>query len=180
MKNKPTRIALILTGLIGSVMLLASGSIFASNGAPEVTQYSLGNYHDDGLFGARPAVWMGAYGQLENETVPAEERRVNDALGQKRIAPATGIGVGVAPLFDTHGVLRAGSSHNGSTYLAVGYDITSDLAIDEADTQESKDVNAFSYGIGVNNPTFDIEYMMSVNDGKNGVSAAGVGLTSRF
>lgn len=180
MKNKTNGIARILTGLIGSVMLLASGSIFASNGAPEVSQYSLGDYHDDGLFGTRPAVWMGTYGQLENESVPVEEGRVSDTLSHKRIAPATGIGVGVAPLFDTHGVLRTGSSQNQSTYLALGYNIMNDLAIEEAGAQESRNENAFSYGIGVNNPTLDVEYMMSVNDENNGVSAVGVGLTSRF
>ena len=137
--------------------------------ASEPFQYSLVTYHEDGYDGAKPTVWLGRYGQFTNEDVTMDRRRV----------PETGIGLGVVPLFGTYGVIRTSSSHDKSTYLALGF-IVDELAVEETGTTDSNNYRGLAYGIGVINPSFNIEYMMSVDDGNYEVSAIGMSFISEF
>ena len=194
MQYKPFRIPLILTGLIGGVVLLLSSGVYADNEAylyssPSLAadegrasgafQYTVVSYHEDELDGAKPGAWVDNYGQLTYENVALEEKSVDDSLDSNSSAPGTGIGMGVTPLFDTYGVVRASSSHDKSTYVALGF-ISDELTMDEAGTSDSRDKNAFSYGFGVNNSSSNFEYMMSVDQENNGVSAVGMRFTSVF
>ena len=194
MKYKLSRLSPILTGLVGGVVLLASSGVYAGNEAylyssPSLTagedqasgafQYTVASYHEDGVDGAKPGAWVGNYGQLTYENVALEEKSVNDSLDSSSSAPGTGIGMGVAPLFDTYGVVRASSSHDKSTYLALGF-ISDEWIMDEDDTLDSRDKNELSYGFGVNSSSSNFEYMMSVDQEDNGVSAVGMKFTSEF
>jgi len=87
--------------------------------------------------------------------------------------------MGVAPLFDTYGVIRARSSQDKSTYIALGF-ISDELTMDAATTSENRDKEAFSYGFGVNSSSSNFEYMMSLDQEINGVSAVGMRFTSVF
>ena len=194
MQYKPFRIPLILTGLVGGVVLLASSGVYADNEAylyssPSLaadqdrasgaSQYTVASYYEDGVDGAKPGAWVGNYGQLANENVALEEKSVNDSLDSSSSAPGTGIGMGVAPLFDTYGVVRASSSHDKSTYLALGF-ISDELTMDEDDTSDSRDRSALSYGFGVNSSSSNFEYMMSVDQENRDVTAIGMRFTSEF
>jgi hypothetical protein len=193
MKYKPSRLPLILTSLIGGVVLMASSGVYAGNDAylhssPPLAadeeqasgafQYTLVSFIEDELDRAKPGAWEDNYGQLKDENVVLEEKSVDDSQ-DSTWTPGVGIGMGVTPLFDTYGVIRASSSHNKSTYLALGF-ISDEWTMDEADTSDSRDKNELSYGFGVNSESSNFEYMMSVDQEDNGVSAVGMKFTSEF
>ena len=179
MKYELSKLSLILTGLIGGAVLLASSGVYASNGDSGGFQYSLASYHENSHGGAKSTVWMGEYGQLTNENVTIEEKSLDDWLGRRSSALGTGIGMGVAPLFDSYGVVRASGSQNKSTYVALGF-ISDELTMDEAGTSDSSNESGFSYGFGVNDSSSNFEYMMSVNQENHEVSTIGMRFISEF
>jgi hypothetical protein len=193
MKYKQTRLALMLTGLIGGVVLLASSGVYAGNetyldSTPSLAanddqasgafEYTVLSYHEDELERIKAGALLDNDGQLTYENAAVEDKTVDDSLDGSS-TPGAGIGMGVAPLFDTYGVIRASSSHDKSTYLALGF-IADELTMDEADTLDSGDKNALSYGFGVNGSSSNFEYMMSVDQENAGVSAVGMRFTSEF
>ena len=193
MKYKPSRLPIILIGLIGGVVLLASSGAHAGNEAylysspslaanedqtPEAFQYTVISYHDDMVDGAKPGALVDDHGQHTYENLVLEEKSV-DGSQDASSTPGTGVGMGVAPLFDTYGVIRASSSHDKSTYVALGF-ISDELTMDEDDTSDSRGKNEFSYGFGVNSSSSNFEYMMSVDQENNGVSAVGMRFISEF
>ena len=194
MQYKLSRLSLILTGLIGGVVLLASSGVYAGNEAylyssPSLAadedrasgafQYTVASYYEDGVDGAKSIAWMGDYGQLTDENVALDEKSADDSLDSSSGISGTGIGMGVTPLFDTYGVIRASSSHDKSTYVALGF-ISDELTMDEAGTSDDRDENVFSYGFGVNSSSSNFEYMMSVDHENHDVSAIGMRFTSEF
>jgi hypothetical protein len=179
MKYKPSRLSFVLTGLMGAAVILASSGVYAGSGASVGSQHSLVSSHEDGVDEAKPVDWVGEYGQLTIEDVTIEERSVDDWLDRRSSTPGTGIGMGVAPLFDTHGVFRTSGYQDKSTYVALGY-FADELTMEEAGTSDARGDSGFSYGIGVNNATSNFEYMMSVDEENYGVSAIGMRFTSEF
>ena len=87
--------------------------------------------------------------------------------------------MGVAPLFDSYGVVRASGSQGKSTYVALGF-ISDELTMDEAGTSDSRNESGFSYGFGVNDSSSNFEYMMSVGQENHEVSAIGMRFISEF
>ena len=193
MKYKQSRLALILTGLIGGVVLLASSGVYAGNAASlysppslaidedqdsEAFQYTVLSYDEDEFDGATPGVWADNDGQLTHGSMALDEKPVDDSLDSSSTS-GTGIGMGVTPLFDTYGVVRGRSSLDKSTYVALGF-ISDELTMDETDTLDSENKKAFSYGFGVNSSSSNFEYMMSMDQKNSGVSAVGMRFTSEF
>ena len=133
-------------------------------------QYSLVTYQEDGHDAAKPAAWTGKYEQFTNENV-IMDRRSSDV--------EAGIGFGVAPLFGTHGVYRTATNHNKSTYVALGF-MVDEMTMDEAGTSDIRGDSGLSYGIGISKPSFNIEYMMSMDEGNYEISAIGLGFISEF
>ena len=179
MNYKLSKLPLILTGLIGGAVLLTSSGVYADSEASDEFQYTPVSYHEDGLDGAKQTSWADQYGQLTSENVTIDEISVDDWLDRRNNTLGNGIGMGVAPLFDTYGVFRTSGSHDKSTYVALGY-ISDELTMDEAGTPDSRDDNRFSYGFGVNNTTSNFEYMMSVDQENYEVSAIGMSFISEF
>jgi len=167
--------------IVIAITFLYSSSSFAvdKDRASGGFQYFLVSYHEDGFDGTRPTPWNGKYGQLTNEGVTLEERSLDDPLNRKVSFVETSIGFGVAPFYNTHGVFRTSSSDDKSTYIAVGF-IIDELAMDEAGSSDSLDDSVFSYGFGINNSSYKIEYMMSMDEGNFDLSAISVGFTSEF
>jgi len=163
--------------LVIAITFLYSSSSFAldKDRASLEFQYSQVSYHEDGFNGAKPIAWKGKYGQLTNGSVAIEDR----SFDHKVSVLGTSIGFGVAPFYNTHGVFRTSSSDDKSTYFAVGL-IIDELAMDEAGSSDSLDDSLFSYGFGINNSSYNIEYMMSVNERNFDLSAISVGFTSEF
>ena len=193
MKYKPSRLPLILTSLIGGVVLMASSGVYAGNDAylhssPSLAadeeqasgefQYTLISFLEDELDRANSGAWEDDNGQLKDENVVLEDKSVDDSQDSNS-TPGVGVGMGVTPMFDKYGVIRASTSHNKSTYLALGF-ISEEWTMDEADTSDSRDQNELSYGFGVNSASSNFEYMMSVDQEDKGVSAVGMKFTSEF
>ena len=191
MKYRLCRLSLMLTGPIGGVLLLACSVIYAGDEAylysssslaadedraSGAFQYTVVSDHEGEFDATKPGAWVDNYGQLSFDNEAVEETAVAlDSIN----TPATDIGMGVAPLFDTYGVIRASNSHDKSTYIALGF-ISDELTMDAADTLDSRDKNAFSYGFGVNGSSSNFEYMMSVDQQNKAVSAVGIRFTSAF
>jgi hypothetical protein len=193
MKYKPSRLPTILIGLIGGVVLLASSGVHAGNEAylysspslaanegqaPEAFQYTVTSYYEDMIDEAKPGALADDHGQHTYENLVVEEKSVDDSLDTSS-TQGTGIGMGVTPLFDTYGVIRASSSRDNSTYVALGF-ITDELMMDDDDTLDSRDEKALSYGFGVNSSSTNFEYMMSMDQDNDGVSAVGMRFISEF
>jgi hypothetical protein len=167
--------------LVVAIALLYSSSSFAVNEdrASEGFQYSLASYHEDVFDGAKPTAWKGKYGRLANESMTIEEISLDDSLDRKVSAPGTSIGLGVAPFYGNYGVFRTSSSRDNSTYIAVGF-ILDELTMDEDGTSGSWDDSGLSYGFGINNSSFNIEYMLSVDEENFDLSAISLGFTTEF
>ena len=103
----------MLTGLIGGVLLLASSGVYAGDetyldSSPSLAadedqasgafQYTVVSDLEDEFDETKPGAWVDNYGQLTYENEAVEETAVAlDSIN----TPATDIGMGVAPLFDT-------------------------------------------------------------------------------
>ena len=136
--------------------------------------YSEGEYD-----GAKANAWVDIYGQFNNENTTIEKIEAEELLEHRKNALGTSIGLEVAPLYGTYGVFRTSIMNDESTYLAVG--ITADeLSLDETDSLDSRDGGEFSYGFGVNNSSYNIEYMMYMDEENYGVSAISLGLYLRI
>jgi hypothetical protein len=157
--------------VVAIAFLYISPSLAADGGrASEGFQNTLVIFHEDGYEGAKPTAWIMKYGQFTNEDVTMDHSR--SVLG-------SGIGLGVAPLFGAYGVIRTSSNHDRSTYIALGF-ILDELTLDEAGATDSRNDSGLSYGIGVINPSFNIEYMMSMDEENYEVSAIGISFISEF
>ena len=194
MNYKLCRFSRMLKGLIGGGVLLMSSGVCAGSGAylynstssavdadqaSREFQHTLAGYHEKGLDGVKPIVWVDEYGEFTSENVAIEERSVNDFLERKRGTVETGIGMGVTPLFDTYGVFRTSSSNDQSTYVVLGF-ISDEMIMDEAGTSDSTNDSGLSYGFGVNKSSSNFEYMMSMDEDGYEVSAVGLRFTSEF
>ena len=166
--------------VIASAFLYSSSSFAVDEDlASEGFQYSLVSYHEDGFDRAQPTGWKGQYGQLANQTVTIEEGSLDDPLDRNASLMETSIGFGAAPFYGTHGVFRTGSSDDKSTYIAVGFTID-ELAENEDGWSDSRDDSVFSYGFGVNNSSYNIEYMMSLDEEDFDFSAISLAFSSEF
>jgi len=178
MKYILSKLSFILTGIVGGAVVLASSGVYASSEVSEELQYSLVAYHEDGFDGTKSFAPTSKYELFAGEIVAIEENSLDDWLDSNSAKQETGVGLGVTPLFDSYGVVRASGNHK-STYLALGY-ISDELTMDEADSSDENDERGFSYGFGVNNSSSNFEYMMSVDQGNRNVSAIGMRFTSEF
>ena len=142
-------------------------------------QYSLAGLYVDGYDGSKATAWKGEYGQFGNENEPTQERSLDYSQDRKVSAEGTTIGLGVAPFYDYHGVFRTNSSGNKPTYFAVGF-VIDELAEDEAGYSERDDDGLFSYGFGIKNSSYNIEYMMSLDEDNYELSAISLGFSSEF
>ena len=165
----------IVIALLYSSPSLATGDGFVS----DRFQYTPATYHEDGFDGTEADDWMGIYGQLIYEYTTIEEVQVEEALESSKSALGTSIGLEVAPLYGTYGVFRTSIENDESTYLAIG--ITADeLSLDGVDSLDSSNEGEFSYGFGINNSSYNIEYMVYMDEENRGVSAIGLGFISEF
>jgi hypothetical protein len=142
-------------------------------------QYTPATYHVEGFGEAKANAWISLYGQFKHENTAIEEVKIEESFEDTKSALGPRIGMEIAPLFGTYGVFRSSITNDRSTYLAIG--ITADeLLLDEADRLESRNDSEFSYGFGVNNSSYNIEYMMYMDKENSGVTAFSVGFISEF
>ena len=166
---------------IAAIALLYSSSSLAAaeDRAANRFQNNLITYYEDGHDEEKPIPSLGEYGQLTNLNLTTEETSINVSLDRNRSNMGTHIGTAVVPLFGTYGVLRTSGEQEGSSYVALGFNLD-ELTRDEADTSYSWGDSDLSFGFGVNNSSFKIEYMMHVNEENYDISSISLGYTSAF
>jgi len=174
-------------------MLFVSSSVYAGNeahvdGSASLTtdgeyafgaiQYAKDPYLEDELQDPEPVTWADNSARLSHDIVAAGQKSMHGSPPADGTT-GPGIGTGVAPLFDSYGVIRAGGSDANSAYVALGFS-TDKWTMEAADTPDTGDKNALSYGFGVNGSSSNFEYMMSVDQETNSVAAIGIRFTSAF
>jgi len=163
------------------IALFYSSSSLAAGEAPasDKFQQTPATYHVDGFGEATTNAWVSLYGQYKNENTTVEGIKLGDRLESRESALGPGIGLEVAPMFGTYGIYRTSITNDESTYVAIGITVD-ELFMDEADSFESRNDSEFSYGFGVNNSSYNIEYMMYMDEESYGVAAFSVGFISEF
>ena len=163
------------------VAFLFSAPLLAADGGlvSDTFQYTLATDHEDEFGGADPNAWVGKYGQFENEDAATEEITLDDSADRRRGVMGTGIGLEVASLFGTYGVYRTSIKDDASTYVALGV-LVDELNMDETGTLEGRNDSGLSYGFGVNSASYNIEYMVYMDEVNYGVSAISLGFSSEF
>lgn len=166
--------------LVVAVALLYSAPSMAADMDPDSTgiQYNLVTQSETGYGNEKPIVWVDDYVLFSETRIAIDKNSSTGSLDRETGYPGAGIGVGVAPLFGKYGVVRTGNNKK-STYVALGFALD-ELTADEADAWDNREEPGLSYGIGVRNESFNLEYMMSVDESNYGVSAVGLGITSKF
>jgi len=169
-----------ILAVIVSALFYGSSSFAADvDRVSEGFQYSLPGLYVDGFDGSKATAWKGEYEQPGNENGPSEERSLDYSQDRKVTAEGTTMGLGVAPFYDSHGVFRTSSSDHKPTYFAVGF-VIDELAEDEAGNSKRYDDGLFSYGFGIKNSSYNIEYMMSLDEENYELSAISLGFSSEF
>ena len=167
-------IVMMIALLYSSLSLAASEAV-----AYDEFEYTPASYHVDGFDGTKSNAWGGLYSQFQFKYSTTEEVKTEESLERRKNALGMGIGLEVAPLYGTYGVFRTSIKNDQSTYVAIG--ITADeLFIDEDDSLDSRNDSEIAYGFGVNNSSYNIEYMMYLDEESYGVSAIGLGFISEF
>jgi hypothetical protein len=165
--------------IVGIVLLYSSPSLAVDEGQ---VAYGFPNnlltYHQDGINEKKPIPWEGKYGQL-TKNLTTGGNLIDDSLDRYRSSSETSIGPRIAPLFGTYSVLRTSGKQNGSSYVALGLNLD-ELTKDEADTSYSSNDSDLSFGFGIDNKLFNIEYMMYVDEGNYEISAISLGYISEF
>ena len=177
------------TLFIVAIALLYSSSSMAAeeDRAANGFQNNLTTFYEDGYDEKTPISWEDNFGQFTNLNLTTEEKSINlpdeklinISPDRNRSDMGTHIGQGVVPLFGTHGVLRTSGKQDGSSYVALGVNLD-DLVREDYDTSYSWDENDLSFGFGINNSSFKIEYMMFVNEENYDISAISLGYISEF
>ena len=89
------------------------------------------------------------------------------------------LGMGMAPLFESHGVYRTDGANKNSPYFVMGYQSDGMLPEDE-DPNDARADNGFSYGFGISDTDSSFEYMMSVDQDNYQTEAVGIRFNSQF
>ena len=166
--------------IVASALLYSSSSLAADEDrAANRFHNNLITDYEEGYDEKKPIPSVGKYGQLTNLNLTTEAKSINVSLDRNRSNMETHIGPAIAPLFGTHGVLRTSGEQDGSSYVALGFNFD-ELTRDEADTSYSWDDSDLSFGFGVNNSSFKIEYMMHVDEESYDISAISLGYISVF
>jgi len=143
------------------------------------SQNNLINFHQDRYDEMKPGFWAGKYDQPATVNLPTQGILIEDSPDRSRSYMETYIGPGVSPLFGTYSVFRTSGKQDGSSYVAFGFNFD-ELIRDEAEASYSSDESDLSVGFGVDNSSFNIEYMIYMNDENYEISAVSLGFNSAF
>ncbi len=166
--------------IIASAFLYSAPS-FAVEESPafEGTLYPVAAYHEDQFYRAGPTAWNGHDRLYGNEWVKIEAEALHYSLDREAGAWETSIGMGLAPYYTGHGVFRTRSSGDEATYIAIGF-VLDELIDEETSISDSRSDSALSYGFGVNRSSYNIEYMMSLDEEDFDLSTVSVGFSTEF
>ena len=138
-------------------------------------QYGLVTYSENGFPDAEPTALVGRYGTFVNDNV-AVEGRFGFGLQDDTVF---GIDVEVDTFFGIYGVFHASSNSDTSFYGVLGF-TKGELTFSVPGFSISEDDSGLSYGFGVDINSFNIEYMLYMDETDFDVSAISFGYKSIF
>ncbi len=164
-----------------TVALLYSTSALAADDARTTNriQQNLITYQEDGYGEMKPVFQTGKFEQLTKTNLMTDENTISESPVPNRSSLATNIRPGVSPLFGTYNVFRTNGNQDGSSYVTLGFNFD-ELTGDEAETSFDNDESDLSFGFGIDNSSFNIEYLIYVNEENYEPSAISLGFVSAF
>lgn len=168
--------------IIVTAAILCSPMVSASNPGPSQAEfpYTQVNYSENRFHKPDPAPLSAG-----NTQVTSHRATVDDQFGAESPAKIrTGksdvdVGLDVDHFYGTYGVLQARTGSNASTYLAFGFTLD-EFTEDNPNFEQDDNGMGLSYGFGVTQESFKLEYMMYMDEGSNDISTIGIGLVSEF
>ena len=133
-------------------------------------QYGLVTYSEDGFPDAEPTALVGRYGKFVKDNV-AVEGRFGIGLQDDTVL---GIDVEVDTFFGVYGVFHVSSNSDTSLYGVLGF-TKGEVTASVPGFSFSQDDSGLSYGFGVDINSFNIEYMLYLDETDYDVSAISFG-----
>lgn len=168
------------TALIMSlVFYYSSFSLSASEGKTYVgIQYSQLNYDDEDFAEeAEPTALIGRYGYFFNDNFSVESR-LGFGLGDDTLDFGVDVDIEVDNIYGLYGLYHLGNN-DVSFYGVLGLS-KGELTGKGSGISESDDESGLSYGMGVDIKSFNIEYMMYLDEDTFEASALGLGYVYEF
>jgi len=142
-------------------------------------QYALVTYEEDGFDDIEPTALVGRYGQFVSDNV-AIEGRLGIGLQDDSIdVLGVDVDLEIDHLLGVYGVFHATSNSDTSVYGVLGF-TQGELSVDVLGETFTDDDSGLSYGFGVNIQSFNIEYMMYLDEDDYEVSAISLGYIANF
>ena len=138
-------------------------------------QYGLFTYAEDGFPDAEPTALVGRYGQFVNDNVSVEGR-FGIGLQDDTVL---GVDVEIDTLFGLYGVFHTSSNSNTSFYGVLGF-TKGEATASVPGFSVTEDDSGLSYGFGVDINSFNIEYMLYLDEDGYDLSAISLGYISKF
>ena len=167
--------------IIAAVVFLYGPIASAANQGPSYVEfpYTPVTHSENRIHELKPAPLSAGYqATSQGDTVDdnfGAESQANSHVGKSEVD----VNLNVDQLYGTYGVFQARSDSNASTYLAVGFTLD-EFTEDNPEITDDRDGMGLSYGFGVTQESFRLEYMMYMDEGSNDISTIGLGLISEF
>lgn len=168
--------------IIATAAILCSPIVSAANHGPSQTEipYTQVNYSENRLHKPNPAPLSAENTQITSHRATADEQFEAESPANIRTWKSNvDVDLDVDHLYGTYGVFQARSDSNASTYLAFGFTLD-EFTEDNPDFEEDDSGMGLSYGFGVTQESFKLEYMMYMDEGSIDISTIGIGLVSEF
>ena len=137
-------------------------------------QYALVTYDEDGFPDAQPTALVLRYGQFVNNSISVEGRLGIGLQDDTVNFLNTDVDIEVDSVFGVYGLFHAGSSDNVALYGVLGFTkgkLTASIPGDSISESDS----GLSFGVGVDIQSFNIEYMLYLDEDFYSVSALSLG-----
>ena len=175
-KPKMKKILLVIT----LALFYSSISYAASEGDTYGgLQYALVTYDEDGVDEAEPTALVGRYGQFVNDNISVEGRFGFGLQDDTVNVLGIDVDVEVDTFFGVYGVFHASSNSDTSFYGVLGF-TKGEVTASAGGISVSEDDSGLSYGFGVDFNSFNIEYMLYLDEDFYEVSAISFGYNTYF
>jgi len=171
--------------IIAAVVILYSPTSFAADQGPSDVEFpytpvthSENRLHEPRHEPKPVALSAGYQATIQDDTVADKfgaESSENIRAGRSDVD----VDLNVDHLYGTYGVFQARSDSNASTYLAFGFTLD-EFTEDNPEITDDRDGMGLSYGFGITQESFKLEYMMYMDEGSTDISTIGLGLVSEF
>ena len=167
--------------IIAAVVILYSPIASAANQGPSYAEFphTLVSYSENQFQVLKPAPLSTGYQAISQGDTVDDNFRAESAANVRTGKSDVDVNINVDQLYGTYSVFQARSDSNASTYLAVGFTLE-EFTEDNPDITHDKEGMGLSYGFGVTQEAFKVEYMMYMDENNLDISTIGLGLVSQF